>query len=156
MLHQDLNDQCSMKEILLRINLYYFSQHFCLRGCPFNQLSLHLFKQGICPIYGFPFHSYHDGYGISITKITDLVPLINNLNYCKETNVVRFFHHTDIPLFYIDIGSWQNNALKHSFCNILIYLLMFFLTLHKWSSLWFDRCWETALVNHGVVLSTIV
>ncbi len=105
MLHQDLNDQCWMIDIFLRVNLYCSHHHLCLKGCPSHQLSLQLFKHDICLIYNVPFHSCHNGYGIFITKVIDIIPLIKNKNKCKETNFIRFFHLIDTPLFYINICS---------------------------------------------------
>jgi hypothetical protein len=62
---------------------------------------LWLFKQSVCLVYFLSFHNCHDWNGISITEIVDLVLLVNNLNECKETNVIRFFHLINIPSLYI-------------------------------------------------------
>jgi hypothetical protein len=119
--------------------------------------------------YNMQTSNCHDGYGIFVTKVTILVPLINNHNYYRATNVVRLFCLINIPLFCINIGSWQSNALKHNFFQLVLEILNtsiirclsillqnFHLTLHKWSFPLIDKCGETPLANHGVVLSTIV
>jgi hypothetical protein len=119
--------------------------------------------------YSMQTSNCHDGNGIFVARVTNLVPLINNQNYYRETNVVRLFDLINIPLLCINIGSWQSNALKQKKFQIMLEILntfvirclsillqFFHLTLHKWSFILFNKRGETPLANHGVVISTIV
>lgn len=64
---------------------------------------------------------------IYVIEVINNIPLVYNLNQCKKMNIVWGFHFANIPLLYGDINTWQNNVLKHSFCNLLISLFLFFL-----------------------------
>lgn len=117
-----------MTNVFLWNNLDCSHYDLSLGGCPSHQFFLQLFKQNVYPIYYLYLHNYHDWYNIFVIKIRDLIPFISDLNECMETNIIRWLHHTNTPLFYLHICSWQSNMLKHGFCNLLVCLLLFFPT----------------------------
>jgi hypothetical protein len=72
--------------IILVWEVFYFINSFC------NCLNKSVFL-----IYCLSFHSCHDWYGI--------IPLVNDVNECRENNIIRFLHLTNTPLFCIHIHS---------------------------------------------------
>ncbi len=130
-LHLHLNYQCKMAYILFEIKFYYTLVNLGLRCCPPNQFFVQLFGHGICPIYKFSSIYHHHGNNIYVIKVIDSIPFINNLNDCRKMKIIRWFHYTNTPLFYVYVNSRQSNVLKHSF-NSLLFNFFFLFPTNVW------------------------